>query len=636
MLSIPEGGGEQSSNAVPQSLDTLRASPASFYRTSSNPSITPISQSNADQSAHSRPAGTRTQSQGSIFATTTNPSNYYNTQRSSSYPSPYSTHSSSAPSGVNQPRHIVTRAQPPSLLLSGGFGAGSAATPAPTQTPTPAQLIAQGKALPELPSAAPVQNAPDAAFNPSATSPPYSQPYIPAQQEGVRTSSVSPTLVAQHPNVINTNVTDTKQGVGFQVRNPSVSPTSPAQHAKRASVSALKNVGKKIGVATAKFVASGVSTALTGIDVTTLANALTGTSFNFSGLQAVLQAQPNADYSAAIAALQQQQLQQPSPAVDYAQLISQIQQLQALAAQQQQQQQQILAMQLANLNQSNAILAAQQQLGGLGAGAPAMTPNLAPYGGAPQQQAPTHGQAQSPPLSTNPFDYSPTAPNYSQQVPSPPIAPAGTQHAPSGHAHTPSFSQPPMYQSQPPAQQHTGPAQSPPPFTSAAAPPPSQDNLIQTLQAQQAAANQQMQAQIQQYQLAAQGQQQAMAAQIQQQSQAIQAQQQAALTQAMQQQQQIQQQQNQALLNSIVAPPPPAQGTSFTDLMSTYLNSALSGGQTDPSAVNEIPPSYSGLMSSLGLGGGSDPAAAGDISSLGISVDLSSTFGSLDLSSLTA
>lgn len=401
---------------------------------------------------------------------------------------------------------------------------------------------------------------------------------------------------------------------------------------------------------------------LSGVDFSSLANALLGTSIDASGLQAVLQAQPGADYAAAIAALQQQQLQQPSPTVDYQALINQVQQLQAMALTQQQQ---INALQSANQGQQTAAV------NGFNGTSPPFT------------AAVSQTTLSPPPLPPNPV-HTPS--------PSPVHSPTQQQHvnnpqqAPQGHNLN-------GYQGTNVQQNHSGGAtapqsyQPPPPFQEAYSIPPDYNQVLQSqqlqlqMQAQQMAIQQQQQqaamAQaIQQQQqsnqaavntiagppAASQGQsltdimasymanavnnnnqaqqnQQQFQQQLQEQQLAIQQQQQAAIAQAVQQQQLVIQQQQQQLalqqqqhaatqqqnftqaaINAI-APPPAEQGPSFTDLMASYLTNAVTNSsQAAPTDTGSSGFDYNQILSSLGAS-----TQSLDMSSLTSGADFSST-----------
>ncbi|RXW24246.1 hypothetical protein EST38_g1629 [Candolleomyces aberdarensis] len=309
-------------------------------------------------------------------------------------------------------KHIVTKAQPPSLLISKQDSPQFHA-PVPSQKPLPVLPTITGS-IPSLPY---VNNAP-------------AQPISPPSAPGA--ASISPITVTHLPNA-----------------------------SKRNSLAPLKEVGKRVGVAAAKFVASGVSAMIFGADVTsTIGDALSGAGLAQAGVTAILDAQPNADYSTAIAALQQQQLQHPSPAVDYQILINQIQQLQTIAMQQQQQ---ILSMQLNNISTAGALLGQQQQVNvanaNVGAMAPAFgqqiplapsaPPNLSNGYSVPQNSYTLNQQQAASPSSTSaqfsPNQHQtpngsnqgtpnnpPTTPSYltfgQQQVPSPPPAQGTPQY----------------------------------------------------------------------------------------------------------------------------------------------------------------------------------------------------------------
>ncbi|KAJ2922516.1 hypothetical protein H1R20_g14573, partial [Candolleomyces eurysporus] len=308
-------------------------------------------------------------------------------------------------------KHIVTKAQPPSLLISKQDPPQFHA-PIPSQKPLPVLPTITGS-TPSLPH---VNNVP-------------AQPISPPSAPGA--ASNSPITVTRLSNA-----------------------------SKRNSLAPLKEIGKRVGAATAKFVVSGVSTMIFGADVTSaIGDALSGAGLAQAGVTAILDAQPNADYSTAIAALQQQQLQQPSPAVDYQMLINQIQQLQTIAMQQQQQ---ILTMQLNNISTAGALLGQQQQVNvvnaNVGAMAPAfgqqipLAPSVSPnpsngYSVPQNSYTLNHQQAASPSPTSAQFSPNqhqtpnssnqgtpnnpPTTPSYltfGQQVPSPPPAQGTPQY----------------------------------------------------------------------------------------------------------------------------------------------------------------------------------------------------------------
>ncbi|KAF6762522.1 hypothetical protein DFP72DRAFT_876179 [Ephemerocybe angulata] len=556
--------------------------------------------------AHSqaqRPNASRTQSQGSIFTTATQPSNYYNSHRSTTLPSPPGAYS--APVGFssterNEVRHIVTKAQPPSVLFS-------AQMQPPRQHYLPYRRHSKGRLLPALPI---VQPSP-ANFNTTATSPP---PFAktPAFASGTNTTN------------------------RFM------------DQAKRGSLA----LGKQVGVATAKFIASGLGSMVSGIDFSSLTNALLGTSIDASGLQAVLQAQPGADYAAAIAALQQQQLQQPSPTVDYQALINQVQQLQAMALTQQQQ---INALQSANQGQQTAAV------NGFNGTSPPFT------------AAVSQTTLSPPPLPPNPV-HTPS--------PSPVHSPTQQHHvnnpqqAHQGHNLN-------GYQGTNAQQNHSGGAtapqsyQPPPPFQEAYSIPPDYNQVLQSQQLQLQMQAQQMAIQQQQQQAAmaqaiqqqqqpnqaavnaiagppdimasymvnavnnnnqAQQNQQQFQQQLQEQQLAIQQQQQAAIAQAVQQQQLVIQQQQQLALQqqqqaatqqqnftqaaiNAIAPPPAEQGPSFTDLMASYLTNAVTNSsQAAPTDTSSSGFDYNQILSSLGAS-----TQSLDMSSLTSGADFSST-----------